>query len=96
MLYAFAAKSDKYKNISSPALTSGAFLRLAFGHGVAGMRYEYSSKELYDSYDNAETLILKAHQRKLLQDRADRGNIEAKNFIRLIEAKESTHAIDTM
>lgn len=53
------------------------------------MRYEYSSKELYDSYDNAETPILKAHQRKLLQDRADRGNPEAKDFIRLIEAKES-------
>ena len=52
------------------------------------MRYEYSSKELYDSYDTAETLILKAHQRKLLQDRADRGNTEAKNFIRLIEAKD--------
>ena len=60
------------------------------------MRYEYSSKELYDSYDNAETLILKAHQRKLLQDRADRGNTEAKEFISLIEAKESNHAINTM
>ena len=60
------------------------------------MLYEYSGKELYDSYDNAETPILKAHQRKLLQDRADRGNSEAKEFIRLIEAKESTHAIDTM
>lgn len=60
------------------------------------MLYEYSGKELYDSYDNAETPILKAHQRKLLQDRADRGNTEAKEFISLIEAKESTHAIDTM
>ncbi len=61
------------------------------------MLYEYSGKELYDSYDNAETpIILKAHQRKLLQDRADRGNTEAKEFIRLIEVKESAHAINTM
>ena len=65
-----------------------AFLCLMFGRGVVSMRYEYSSKELYESYDNAETLTLKAHQRKLLQDRADRGNTEAKDFIRLIEAKE--------
>jgi len=53
------------------------------------MRYEYSSRELYESYDSAETQVLKDHQRKLLQDRADRGNPEAKDFIRLIEAKES-------
>jgi hypothetical protein len=52
------------------------------------MRYEYPAKELYDSYDNAETPILKAHQRKLLQDRADRGNAEAKQFIKFIEAKD--------
>lgn len=60
------------------------------------MLYEYSGEELYDSYDNAETPILKAHQRKLLQDRADRGNTEVKEFIRLIEAKESANAIHTM
>lgn len=65
-----------------------AFLCLTFGHGVAVMLYEYSGKELYDSYDNAETHILKAHQRKLLQDRADRGNVEAKQFIKLIEDKD--------
>lgn len=60
------------------------------------MLYEYSGKELYDSYDNAETSILKAHQRKLLQDRADRGNTEAKHFIRLIELRKISHAIHTM
>ncbi|WP_176393013.1 hypothetical protein [Psychrobacter immobilis] len=52
------------------------------------MLYEYSGKELYDSYDKAETPILKAHQRKLLQDRADRGNTEAKQLIKFIEAKD--------
>lgn len=65
-----------------------AFLCPAFVDGVAVMRYEYSGKELYDSYDNAETPILKAHQRKLLQDRADRGNTEAKQLIKFIEAKD--------
>lgn len=52
------------------------------------MLYEYSGKELYESYDNAETPILKAYQRKLLQDRADRGNAEAKQLIKFIEAKD--------
>lgn len=51
------------------------------------MRYEYSSEQLYHSYDNADTPVLKDHQLKLLQDRADRGNTEAKRFIKLIEAK---------
>ena len=53
------------------------------------MRYEYSTQRLYDSYQRAETQVLKDHQRKLLQDRADRGNKDAKQFINLIKAAEA-------
>ena len=54
------------------------------------MRYEYSVQWLYDSYKRAETQVLKDHQRKLLQDRADRGNKAAKQFIKLIEAADKS------
>lgn len=48
------------------------------------MRYEHTSETLYNNYRNGETLEYRASNLKLLTDRADRGNSEAKKYVAMI------------
>lgn len=49
------------------------------------MRYECTSNELYQKYRGGETLQYRNSNLRLLTDRANNGNTEAKKYMALIE-----------
>ena len=49
------------------------------------MRYEHTSETLYKNYREGETLRYRDSNLRLLTDRANNGNSEAKKYMALIE-----------
>ena len=73
-------------SISLPMLEiAWAFLYLTFGGEVFVMRYEHTSETLYKNYREGETLRYRDSNLRLLTDRANNGNSEAKKYMTLIE-----------
>lgn len=66
-------------------ITHRLFCCLLFGVEVIVMRYECTSQALYSKYRIGETLEYRKSNLKLLTDRANCGNSEAKKYMALIE-----------